>query len=120
MGDSTFHFSNIGKQMPYSVPDDFFASMQEKVLHEVANTAKPDEQSMAKPIEKRSFFTRGRTLSAIAAVGMIGVIMTFGLSIGHQSVSKSYDVEAAYDNLSDEDQAFLADIYADAEFMYEQ
>lgn len=37
-----FSFDKVGKRMPYSVPDDFFAKMEDNILEEInGETPKP-------------------------------------------------------------------------------
>lgn len=50
MADKDFDFKNIGKQMPYRVPDGFFEKMQEQMTKRAADDKKHKRQQRMKLI----------------------------------------------------------------------
>jgi len=100
--NKTFDFEQIGKRMPYTVPDGFFEQMEQNVL------------AAAKPAKK------GRTVrmivrAAIAAAAVVAVC--FALTTKNPGAATPADsfalVEQAYSNLSADDQNYLMQLYQD-------
>ena len=46
--DKNFDFNQVGKRMPYSTPDDFFAKMQSNILDAVQDSTTKNTDSKAK------------------------------------------------------------------------
>ena len=62
-----FDFNDVGKRMPYQVPDGFFSSMEEKIMQQVADN--PMEEA---PVHSKSRVKiLWRTLISTAAVAAI-------------------------------------------------
>jgi len=104
-----FDFNQVGKQMPYSVPDGFFDQLEADVMQEVTKeTAQPKNHKKALRIALRA------ALAIAAAIALFFVIQPL-LPKGD---TDSFDsVQLAYNNLSQEDKEFLTEIYEEDEFM---
>ena len=112
--EETFDFEMIGKKMPYSVPENFFDTMEENLKTMVMET----DNTPTHPIKKNNhrkwvYLTTG----IVAAVALL--LITVRILIPKQSASDySFDqVELAFNNLSMDDQDFLMEVYEDDVFM---
>lgn len=108
-----FSFDKVGKRMPYSVPDDFFAKMEDNILEEIkGDTPKP----LGITKKKRPVMQR---LIPIALTAVAAIAAFFVLDI-HTSDSRQQDnmqdVEQAFTKLSTSDQAYLLSLYQDDVF----
>ena len=92
--DKNFDFNQVGKRMPYSTPDDFFAKMQSDILDAV--------QDM--PQKNTEIKTNRRT------------VRKWLWSVSTTS-SDIQDVEQAFAQLSESDQAYILDVYQDDVFI---
>ena len=108
--DNQFNFDKIGKRMPYTVPDDFFDTLEQSVMTEVKS-------------KKRGRAVRialGAVLGAVAAIALIVTVNKFTVKDG-ATPGTEIDQEQAYckaevsafSNLSDEDQDYLMEVYED-------
>ncbi len=102
--EKNFSFDSIGKRMPYRMPGNVMADIQEAVMEELRG-----ELPAAAPrivLRRNGLF---RTIvSAAAAVTLFLVCY----STMQPAARGSYDdVETAFDNLSYDDQAFMIDTY---------
>ena len=61
-----FDFSQVGKRMPYSVPDDFFGELEENVMRQASAIA-----AEPKPSPWRKRIAWGSCISAAAAVALL-------------------------------------------------
>ena len=104
-----FDFNQVDKRMPYSVPDGFFDQLEADVMQEVTKeTAQPKKNKKALRIALRT------VLAVAAAVALFFVVQPL-LPKGN---TDSFDsVQLAYNNLSQEDQEFLMEIYEEDEFI---
>ena len=112
--EETFDFEMIGKKMPYSVPENFFDTMEENLKTMVMET----DNTPTHPIKKNNhrkwvYLTTG----IVAAVALL--LLTVHIFLPKQSASDySFDqVELAFNNLSMDDQNFLMEVYEDDIFM---
>lgn len=116
----TFDFKQIGKRMPYRVPNGFFQKMERNVLDAVAEKATERKPAMAerKPLQaKRFVFTRlAKYVAAVAAsvVVLLAVNMKFFYVAAPTDMQ---DVEAAFDQLSLSDQECLVELYQEDVFL---
>ena len=62
-----FDFNDVGKRMPYQVPDGFFSSMEEKIMQQVADSPMEEAPDHSKSRIKILW----RTLISTAAVAAI-------------------------------------------------
>ena len=112
--EEPFNFEKIGKKMPYSVPENFFDTMEENLKTMVMET----DNTPTHPIKKNNhrkwvYLTTG----IVAAVALL--LLTVHIFLPKQSASDySFDqVELAFNNLSMDDQDFLMEVYEDDVFM---
>lgn len=116
----TFDFKQIGKRMPYRVPNGFFQEMERNVLDAVAEKAAERKSAMAerKPLQaKRFVFTR---LAKYAAAVAASVVVLLAVNVKFFYVAAPTDmqnVEAAFDQLSLSDQECLVELYQEDVFL---
>ena len=109
--EQNFDFSKIGKQMPYTVPDDFFEKLEENVMKEVK--AQPAKKNKAKTIRMAI-----RAALAVAACLALFLIVKKTLPQDSDNAIDDFDnVELAFNNLSTEDQDYLLEVYLEEQFM---
>ena len=109
--EQNYDFSKIGKQMPYTVPDDFFEKLEENVMKEVK--AQPAKKNKAKTIRMAI-----RAALAVAACLALFLIVKKNLPQGNGTITDDFDnVELAFNNLSTEDQDYLLEVYQEEQFM---
>ena len=109
--DKQFDFKQVGKRMPYTVPEGFFDEMEKNVMAEI----KADRpQKKARTIKKAV-----RTMIAAAAAIALFLVVT---KQQPKDATVSQDdfayVELAYNNLSSEDQEYLQEIYEEDIFLH--
>ena len=113
--EKTFDFEEIGKRMPYTVPDDFFTKLEESVMDEVkvkkCETTAIPKRKKAVIIAIRSF------LAVAAAVALFFVVQPMLTPKDTISADDYASVELAFNNLSSEDQDFLIAVYENEEFI---
>lgn len=111
--NDNFSFDKVGKRMPYSVPDDFFAKMENNILEEIkGETPKPLGSIRKKsPVMRRIVIV---SLTAAAAIAAFFVI-NMHTPATHQQADMQ-DVEQAFTSLSTSDQAYLLSLYQDDVF----
>jgi hypothetical protein len=108
--EQNYDFSKIGKQMPYTVPDNFFDELEENVMKEVK----------VQPAKKKATVIRMaiRTALAVAACLALFLIVKKNLPQGSDTSTDDFEnVELAFNNLSTEDQAYLLEVYQEEQFM---
>lgn len=121
--DKTFDFNKIGKRMPYTVPEDFFSTMEENVMSQVFEKpeSQKDNQADKAKVQKDNRKTIRivlRSLLATAAAVALFLVVQTKLS-EKQDRADFASVELAFNNLSTEDQAFLLNVYEEDEYMEE-
>lgn len=116
----TFDFKQIGKQMPYRVPNGFFQEMEHNVLDAVAEKAAERKPAMAerKPLQaKRFVFTRLAKYAAAVAASVV-VLLAVNVKFFYVAApTDMQDVEAAFDQLSLSDQECLVELYQEDVFL---
>lgn len=117
--EKQFDFNQVGKRMPYGVPDGFFDRLQDNVMQEIKDV--PNSQSVAiiKAKTRKTWILRLAPLTAVAAAALIAVLL-----IPHRTTKEevrqdgSYaKVEQAFNNLSDADRNYLVSVYQDDLFL---
>lgn len=105
-----YNFNQVGKRMPYTLPDDFFDKMQENVLAEVAK----EEQAKRhrKAIVKRMYITAASIAACVCLVFLVGYSVMSRDQQKQDAVPSVASVDKAYDNLSSEEQQELVATYA--------
>ena len=113
--EKTFDFEKIGKRMPYSVPDDFFAKLEESVMDEVKVQK---SEATAIPERNKTVIIAIRSLLAIAAAVALFFVVQPTLTKNDTISADDYaSVELAFNNLSTDDQDFLIAVYENEEFI---
>lgn len=109
------NWNEVGKRMPYTVPDDFFNQLEERVWQEV-QTSLPN-----KPNKRRERRRRVRLVISYCAgiAAAVALLLTGWPGLTTQPSTSMEEVELAFCNLSHEDQEFLYTLYADEAMMEE-
>lgn len=110
--NTDFNFDKIGKRLPYSVPENFFSTMEETVLKE-AGTTTSTEVKRRRPLM--------RVLFASVAAAAVALLLVFNHGIsGKQPASNSFnDVEQAFVQLNSADQDYMIEVYQNDIFLNE-
>ena len=107
--EQNYDFNNIGKKMPYTVPDGFFDQLEEQVMNEVK--AEPAQKKSAKTLR-----IANRTLLAVAACIALFLVVKKTLPQDSDATIDDFtSVELAFNNLSTEDQDYLLEVYQEEE-----
>ena len=109
-----FDFEQVGRRMPYSVPEEFFDKLEADVMREVkAETTKSKNHKKTKTIAIRS------ALAIAAVLTLFFVVRTTSPTGNHlfASADDFASVELAFNKLSADDQDFLLQVYEDEEYM---
>ena len=107
--EQNYDFNNIGKKMPYTVPDGFFDQLEEQVMNEVK--AEPAQKKSAKTIRIAI-----RTLLAVAAcIAMFLVVKKTLPQDCDATIDDFTSVELAFNYLCTEDQDYLLEVYQEEE-----
>jgi len=117
--EKIFDFEQVGKRMPYTVPDGFFDRMEENVVASLSEkgTVKSEEFASApKENTKKARTVKIAVRSAIAVAAAIALFFVVRTTLPQsEPVLTSADdfasVELAFNNLSADDQDFLIQIY---------
>lgn len=103
-------FNGVGKRMPYTLPDDFLATLEQNVMHDVTTTNR-------KP-NRRAKVIKLLTQSSIAAAVAIALVVGYKAFFTTKPVDNSYAaMEQAFENLSEEDQEYLLEVYQEDIFL---
>ena len=109
----------VGKRMPYTMPNDLFGQMQNKVMGRISEI---DKERLARKHRDTIFLRLSVAVTAIAASVCIVVLLRFGNgndngSHGTRQTANSTSVEKAYENLSQEDRNNLLADYKNDIYM---
>lgn len=115
--DKQFCFEQVGKRMPYNVPNGFFDQLEQDVIAEVT----ADDTVTEKPkVKARTVKMTIRILLAAAAAVALFFVVTKNMPSDTTTTEDSFaNVELAYNNLSTEDQEYLMEVYEEDVFMIE-
>lgn len=114
--DKQFNFEQVGKRMPYNVPDGFFDQLEQNVMAEV----QLDNTATEKPKQKTHTVKMAiRTILAAAAAVALLFVVTKNLPTSESQTDTFANVELAYNNLSNEDQEYLMEVYEEDVFIIE-
>ena len=118
--ENSFDFNQVGKRMPYSVPDGFFDKMMESLptaseggAVKTAGTPLPRWRTTLLSSGGRRVW--GRLLLAVAAAVALFFVVQPLLPKGNTDDFEH--VELAFNNLSTDDQDFLLEIYEEDDFI---
>ena len=117
--EQEYDFNRVGKRMPYSVPDGFFESLEENVMREVGTKLPASALSEQAGRRTRSvtWLTRGAAAATIAGIVAFG---GYKLAFKANATDNFVAVEQAFDNLNEEDQEFLLEVYQDDYFIADE
>lgn len=106
-----FDFEQVGKRMPYNVPDEFFDKFEENVMEDVRG--QKDDVGEGVNRNKAMRIALRAAIAVAAALALFFVVRATLLQ--SEPVLASADdfesVELAFNNLSTEDQDFLIQVY---------
>lgn len=115
--DKNFDFNQVGKRMPYSTPDDFFAKMQSDILDAVQDMPQKNTEIKTNRRTVRKWLWPVSLSAAAAVVAMFVINIHFFAPNTPMASSDIQDVEQAFAHLSEGDQAFILDVYQDDVFI---
>ena len=106
-----FDFEQVGKRMPYNVPDEFFDKFEENVMEDVRG-----QKDDVREVVNRNKAIRIALRAAIAVAAALALFFVVRATLlQSEPVLASADdfesVELAFNNLSTEDQDFLIQVY---------
>lgn len=107
--EKEYNFNKVGKKMPFTMPDDFFAQMQANVLAEVAKEERAKHHRKA--MVKRMYLAVASIAACVCLVLVIGYAV-MGTGSQHKVTTSIATVDKAYDNLSVDEQQELNATYA--------
>lgn len=102
----SYNFDKIGKKMPYSVPDTFFDDFENKIMAKAVSVRK--RHKILKIIY--------RSIAVAASLALIVV------AVSQYKMTQNTDfseIDLAFDNLSEADQAYLIEVYQEDIFINE-
>ncbi|MCH3982225.1 MAG: hypothetical protein LKE41_10080 [Prevotella sp.] len=115
--EKQFDFNQIGKRMPYGVPDGFFDRLQDNVMREI-KSSKPTPIIKSKAKTRKAWILRLAPLTAVAAALVALLLIPHGTPKKATPQEGSYaQVEQAFNNLSDADRSYLVSAYQDDLFL---
>lgn len=115
--DKNFDFNQVGKRMPYSTPDDFFAKMQSNILDAVQDMPQKNTKIKTNRRTVRKWLWPVSFSAAAAVVAMFVINIHFLAPNTPTASSDIQDVEQAFAQLSECDQAYIVDVYQDDVFI---
>lgn len=101
-----FDFEQVGKRMPYYVPDGFFDKFEADVMKDVRGL-KGDVRGET----NRKNALRVALRAAIAVAAVVALFLVVQPLLPMNNMDDFESVELAFNNLSTEDQDFLIQIY---------
>lgn len=125
---NSFDFSQVGKNMPYRLPEGTFEQMQAQVMARIEATNSTTTTAGENSVEttgtpkataaKRKFLPLfAKSLVAAAAViALCFVVRSFFFSSATDADVLAQEIQA-YDRLTTEDQDFLLEVYEDDMFL---
>ena len=129
-----FDFKQVGKRLPYTTPDGFFKDMEKNILEAVKDdtpqAVKIQPQSVKVQPKKRPVF-KMIWAAAIAVAASVAVLLVLNIdfSAADSSLASSHSsqpsqaksdleqVDLAFAQLSEADQAYLLDVYQEDVFL---
>lgn len=111
--DKNFDFGKIGRRMPYTVPGGAFDELERNVMQRL-------EADGAIARRGRRSRLRIAVRAALAAAAAVAVLMVMNVALRPAPAYDMAAVEQAFANLSDNDQAYIMEIYEDDLFFNEQ
>ena len=116
--DKDFNLDKVGKRMPYTTPEGFLDQLEANVWQEVKADMKMHQTKPRRKLYRLSIVS---TLLAVAAcLAVVLMIHPFALKQSTTPTVSLASVEQAYAQLSDDDQAYMLEVYQDDVFLNEQ
>lgn len=121
-------FSKVGKRMPYTVPDDFFAGMQADILAQIKNddgvkltpAPKQFDGETAPAKTSRTPILRRWLKYGLGAAAAVTLFFSLGRLSTTSELSAEYlAVQSTFDDLNPDDQQYLYDLYQSDMFLAE-
>lgn len=109
--DKKFDFNQVGKKMPYTMPDRFFNDMEEEVMARV-------NVMNSKKCRQKTIVLRWMMYAASAAACLILTITTLMLK-PYPAEEWNEQEQYAFDRLSADDQDYILEVYDDDIFLNE-
>ena len=106
---------NVGREMPYTVPEGFFDAMRQKIGEDVKASQPQPAAKPRKKLLRRLFLA---TASAAAALALVLVVWQH-LPYRASADDGFHQVEMVFNHLSPEDQELLLQVYDDDAFLYQ-
>ena len=117
-----FDFDQVGKRMPYSMPEGFFKEMEANILEQV----KDDKQVPVRRQPKKRPLMKVIWTGAMAVAASVAVLLVLNIDFAapHSSLPSQADnelqaVDQAFAQLSSADQAYLLNVYQEDVFLDE-
>lgn len=107
--EKQFDFDNVGKRMPYNVPDGFFDEMTQKLMAQAAQTKQPI-------LHKRPVRLLLISLAAAACLAL-ALAFHFGGDFESGTNEPGMSSEQAYNRMTEEDQEALVRTYENDVFL---
>lgn len=109
--NKNFDFNDVGKRMPYTVPDDFFTTLEEQVMKRVS-ADKPAEPVAAPAVKKGRKTATIVVRSLLAAAAAVALFLVVQALLPKSEAQTDFDsVELAFSDLSTDDQDYYLDVY---------
>lgn len=116
--NDNFNLDNVGKRMPYTMPEGFLDQLEANVWQEIK--ADLPTATVAKKKRKSYRISIISTLLAVAAcVAVVFMVHPFAAKQPSAPADSFAPVAQAYANLSAEDQAYMLEVYQEDVFLNE-
>ena len=109
--EKDFDFDRIGKRMPYKTPEGFLDELEANVWREV--------QAELPQMHKRNIHRLRIFVGAAAVAASIALLLVFNPFTPKEQTIGFSQVEQAFVNLSQEDQAYMLTVYQEDIFLNE-
>ena len=106
--EKNFDFNSVGKRMPYTTPQGLFGTIERNVMAATVNAAAAGK--------KRKTLRLRVALQSVAVAASIIVLLAFNFQ-AERFTPQPVNVEQAFANLSQDDQASLLEMYQDDVFL---
>ena len=110
--EKEFDFGKIGKRMPYQTPEGFFDEMEENIWNEVEKDLRPKPKRPARRLHVLSW-----ALSTAAGIALMIAMYARYSQAPQQQADGLAQVDKAFANLSQEDQAYMLQVYQEDVFI---
>lgn len=110
--NTSFSFDQVGNKMPYTIPDNFFLTMQQNVKN-----ALQEQQPIAK---HRSFMLIVKQVFAVAACAALVALINWGIPRTVSQPVSEQQVEQAFNQLSEGDQKYMLTMYQTDYYLNEE